>query len=85
MTDNLQSIVEPDQRIWSGSVSRILYSRKLEHKVSNPRRVTVIHLGGGLLRSLKRPTRRSLAAEAAIGRAVLVTPPYLVLHREEFA
>ena len=36
---------------------------------------------------LKRPTRRrgALPKERAFGRAALCPPPYLVLHREEFA
>src|SRR3954471_21016238 len=34
---------------------------------------------------LKRPTRRRGAPERAFGRAALCPPPYLVLHREEFA
>src|SRR5215204_1216879 len=36
---------------------------------------------------LKRPTRRrgALPEEHAFGRAALCPPPYLVLHREEFA
>ena len=34
---------------------------------------------------LKRPTRRSFPDESGIGRATLLTPPYLVLHCEEFA
>ena len=34
---------------------------------------------------LKRPTRRSYPDESGFGRAALVTPPYLVLHCEEFA
>ena len=34
---------------------------------------------------LKRPTRRRGAPKRAFGRAALCPPPYLVLHREEFA
>src|SRR5215207_5731140 len=34
---------------------------------------------------LKRPTRRRGAPKRAFGRAALYPPPYLVLHREEFA
>ena len=34
---------------------------------------------------LKRPTRRRVAPKREFGRAALCPPPYLVLHREEFA
>ena len=34
---------------------------------------------------LERPTRRSYSDKSEFGRAALLTPPYLVLHCEEFA
>jgi hypothetical protein len=48
--------------------------------------VTVIHLGRQLLAgSSDLPGGRGLAPRgSALGRAVLMTPPYFVLHREEF-
>jgi len=47
--------------------------------------VAIIHLVQLLPDWIKRSTRRSYPDKSRFGRAALVTPPYLILHCEEFA
>src|SRR5258705_5647790 len=65
---------------WNRSVSRIL-SSDLKSEIG----VAIIHLVQLLPDWIKRSTRRSYPDESGFGRAALLTPPYLILHREEFA
>src|SRR4030095_1231405 len=65
---------------WNRSVSRILYS-DLKSEIG----MAIIHLVQLLPDWIKRSTRRSYPDESEFGRAALLTPPYLILHCEEFA
>src|SRR6185503_4844482 len=65
---------------WNRSVSRIL-SSDLKSEIG----VAIIHLVQLLPGWIKRSTRRSYPDESEFGRAALLTPPYLILHCEEFA
>ena len=47
--------------------------------------MAIIHLVQLLPDWIKRSTRRSYPDESEFGRAALLTPPYLILHCEEFA
>jgi len=47
--------------------------------------MAIIHLVQLLPDWIKRSTRRSYPDESGFGRAALLTPPYLILHCEEFA
>jgi len=65
---------------WNRSISRIL-SSDLKSEIG----VAIIHLVQLLPDWIKRSTRRSYPDESGFGRAALLTPPYLILHCEEFA
>ena len=47
--------------------------------------MAIIHLVQLLPDWIKRSTRRSYPDKSEFGRAALLTPPYLILHCEEFA
>ena len=47
--------------------------------------MAIIHLAQLLPDWIKRSTRRSYPEISGFGRAALLTPPYLILHCEEFA
>jgi len=78
---------------WSGSVSRILFSRNnprstREHPKSDGhssrRRIAPLAQATYPRTQPPWPGGRS-RPDGGIGRAALMTPPYLVLHRGEFA
>ena len=70
---------------WNRSVSRILYSDLKFENLKSEIGVAIIHLVQLLPDWIKRSTRRSYPDESGFGRAALLTPPYLILHCEEFA
>ena len=65
-------------QIRSRSISRILYSNLWDRSGDHSSSPSVAGW-------IERPTRRSYPDISGFGRAALLTPPYLVLHREEFA
>jgi hypothetical protein len=75
--------------IWSGSVSRILFRLPTCSSSVATRAQSGVSDGHSSRRRIAPLARATypevVTRQARFGRAVLVTPPYLVLHHEEFA